>query len=192
MWQWISGVDNYFTNIVQSIINTNMTSIMKNLSLVGSYKGYVFICIFLLVLSFRYRKIAYEIYFVIFGLITSALLNEGLKICFNRARPDNIRLVNETGLSFPSGHAMNSMVFYMLIAIFVINYVRVDSLKRHDFFKRIFLYLIIFVCILMPFFIGVSRIYLGVHYPSDVIGGYIFGVIWVATLFALKRYKKAT
>lgn len=104
------------------------------------------------------------------NLVLVALLNVGLKTLVQRPRPEGFRLIEETGFSFPSGHSMVAMAFFGLIVWLVWRY---EANRR----QRALLTLAFAVVIVM---IGVSRIYLGVHYASDVLGGFCASLIWLA------------
>jgi len=105
--------------------------------------------------------------FYAFAAGGSAVLNEGLKLVFARPRPSLIDPVyTARGLSFPSGHSQASMTFALalLLALW-----RLESRGR-----RAAVALLVF-----PLVIGATRVYLGVHYPSDVLGGWALGATWV-------------
>lgn len=104
------------------------------------------------------------------NLVLVTLLNVGLKALIQRPRPEGFRLVQETGFSFPSGHSMVAMAFFGLIIWLVWHYER-------DRLQRLLLCAAFSAVILL---IGLSRIYLGVHYASDVIGGFCASLIWLA------------
>ena len=104
------------------------------------------------------------------NLALVAALNVILKSIVQRPRPEGFRLAVENGFSFPSGHSMAAMAFYGLIAWFIWHYER-DRVQR-NLFTLVFALVIVMV--------GVSRIYLGVHYASDVIGGFCVSLIWLA------------
>ncbi|WP_324719092.1 phosphatase PAP2 family protein [Salinimicrobium sp. HB62] len=103
-------------------------------------------------------------------LILSALANMALKEAFDRARPTIEHMVVVKTLSYPSGHAMSAMAFYGFL-IYLVFHIKMSK------WLRIFLTLLFSALI---FFIGLSRIYLGVHFPSDVVGGFTAGLIWIA------------
>lgn len=103
-------------------------------------------------------------------LILSALANIALKRAFDRARPTIEHMVVVKTLSYPSGHAMSAMAFYGFL-IYLIFRIKMNK------WLRIFLAILFAALILL---IGLSRIYLGVHFPSDVVGGFVAGLIWVA------------
>lgn len=103
-------------------------------------------------------------------VILSFLANLALKEAFDRARPTLEHMVIVKTLSYPSGHAMSAMSYYGFL-IYLIFHIKMNHWVR-GFLTTLFASLI--------FFIGMSRIYLGVHYPSDVLGGFIAGLIWIA------------
>ena len=107
--------------------------------------------------------------FVSVAVVGGALLSSALKSLFFRARPDVVpHLVHVTSASFPSGHAMNSAVVYLTLA---------TLLARTEPQERVRVYLLA-VAISLALLVGVSRVYLGVHWPSDVIAGWCVGAVW--------------
>lgn len=96
-------------------------------------------------------------------------LNLVIKNIVQRPRPTGYRLIEETGYSFPSGHSMISMAFYGFAIYLICKYVKNKALKCT---LTILLSLLIIL-------IGASRIYLGVHYPSDVLGGFLISLAYV-------------
>ena len=103
-------------------------------------------------------------------------LNESLKLAFARPRPDLIYHATRVFTpSFPSGHAELSAITYLTIAALLAQ--SQSSLKIRLFF--------IIVAALLTMLIGVSRIYLGVHYPTDVLGGWCIGAAWAAACWTL-------
>ncbi|HYV94324.1 MAG TPA: phosphatase PAP2 family protein [Chitinophagales bacterium] len=115
--------------------------------------------------------------------ITSPLLMYGLKNIFERQRPLVPLLHAASGFSFPSGHSLTSMTFYGLIAYIVWERVKNPYVKW-----PVIAALIIFIHL-----IGFSRIYLRVHYPSDVMAGFALGLIWlVISLYVLRHIERYT
>lgn len=101
-----------------------------------------------------------------------ALLEVALKHLYARPRPDVVQhLVGTHSASFPSGHAMNSAVVYLTLAVLIARTVT-------DRWVRIYL---VSVAIALTVVIGFSRVYLGVHWPTDVVAGWTVGGIWAAT-----------
>ena len=149
-----------------------LSSIMKFISFLASFKFIVISMIVVIII----KK---DIYFPL-NMSMSSLINYILKNIFKRIRPKNI-IVMEKGYSFPSGHSMASMSFYGYI-IYKLYNSNINSL-----FKKIIISLLI-ILILM---IGFSRIYLGAHYLSDVIFGYLVSIEYliIYSLF-LKKVTK--
>ncbi len=109
------------------------------------------------------------------GLLTAGvgegLLNLLLKDIFERTRPSLFDgPLHLTTYSFPSGHAMGSIAIYGMLAFVGARLTKQPLLR----------YAIVFVAALIVFFVGLSRVFFGVHYPTDVIGGYLAGAIWLA------------
>lgn len=103
-----------------------------------------------------------NIYKLILTVTTTVLTNQGLKHTIRRIRPEHLRLIKENGYSYPSGHSMVSIALYGLLIYLVYKKI------KNKFIKTI-LILLLTIFILG---IGISRIYLGVHYPTDVLAGF--------------------
>lgn len=103
------------------------------------------------------------------NLVLATLLNLLLKTLVQRPRPEGYRLVAESGFSFPSGHSMVAMAFYGLLIWMVWRY-------EKDAFVR-WLGIIGFGLVIV--LVGLSRIYLGVHYASDVLAGFCASIAWL-------------
>lgn len=100
------------------------------------------------------------------GIVT--ILNQIIKFIMQRPRPTEFRIIEETGYSFPSGHSMVSLAFYGYLYL-IYKYINNKHLKR-----TLIIVLSVLICI-----IGVSRIYLGVHYTSDVLGGFLISFAYL-------------
>ncbi|HZF46271.1 MAG TPA: phosphatase PAP2 family protein [Sphingomonadaceae bacterium] len=106
---------------------------------------------------------------LVFATLTGALAGSGLKHLFSRPRPDVVHhLVEVNSLSFPSGHAMNSAIVFLTLGAIV-------SRNYSEWTVRWFIMLAAVALVLV---IGFSRVYLGVHWPSDVIAGWSIGAAW--------------
>ena len=101
------------------------------------------------------------------GIVT--ILNQIIKFIMQRPRPTEFRIIEETGYSFPSGHSMVSLAFYGYLIYLIYKYINNKHLKR-----TLIIILSVLICI-----IGVSRIYLGVHYTSDVLGGFLISLAYL-------------
>lgn len=103
------------------------------------------------------------------NLVIITILNQLLKRILQRPRPTEFKIIEETGYSFPSGHSMVSMAFYGYLICLIYKYV------NNKYIKWISIILLsILICS-----IGVSRIYLGVHYTSDVLGGFLVSISYL-------------
>ncbi len=108
-------------------------------------------------------------------LIGAGFLNAAVKALYARVRPDQIEhLIEQGGYAFPSGHAMGSMIIYGGLFFLLLRYLK--SSRQHLGWEKWGLGFLFGLLILL---IGLSRIYLGVHYPSDVIGGFSLGFTWL-------------
>jgi membrane-associated phospholipid phosphatase len=113
------------------------------------------------------------------AIVGGLLLDEMLKHAFHRARPSVAsEFITSSSWSFPSGHAMNSLVGYAMLAFL---------LREHLTSPRVRLVVLICAVILIAA-IGFSRLYLGVHYVSDVTAGYLAGSAWVLACVTAERY----
>jgi len=107
--------------------------------------------------------------FVLFAIGGGAALNGLLKSIFVRQRPDVVpHLVDASTMSFPSGHAMNSAIVYLTLGILL---AQVEARRSVRAF-------IIITALMLSFVVGLSRLFLGVHWPSDVAAGWCVGSTW--------------
>lgn len=112
-------------------------------------------------------------------LIIITIINQTLKFILQRPRPTEYRIIDETGYSFPSGHSMLSMAFYVFIIYLIYKNVKNKYLK-------ITLITILSLLILM---IDISRIYLGVHYTSDVCAGFLISASYLIIYINISNKK---
>lgn len=172
----INTIDNAIYETIIKIMNSNITAIMIFISFLGSAITLITLALasIFLVKDKKYSKL------IMLNLALSFILNRILKLIIARPRPPRLRLVIENGYSFPSGHSMVSFAFYGFL-IYLIN----KNLKN----KKIKYPLIILLSLLI-LLIGISRIYLGVHYVTDVLGGYIIGLIYLIAFIKILKKKK--
>ena len=135
---------------------------------ITNFGGAIFLIILTITLFvlIKNKKIGLSI---ILNLIVITGLNQILKYILQRPRPTEYRLIEETGFSFPSGHSMVSMAFYGYLIYLIYKYVKNKDLKWISI-----VLLSILICS-----IGISRIYLGVHYTSDVLGGFLISLSYL-------------
>ena len=168
-------VDYLYDFISDNIINDKLTSIIK---VITNLSSVIFIIVIatIAIIFIRNKRIKL---LLASNLIGITIINNLLKVIVARDRPNINRLVNENGYSFPSGHSITSMVFYGYLIYLIYRYV--DN-------KNIKVSLIIFLSLLI-LMIGFSRIYLGVHYTSDVMGGFLLGVVYsIVFISSTKKY----
>ena len=148
--------------IVEGLRRENLNEYIIILTNLGGGIVFIGICLYSIIFikDKRYGK------YITLNLVAITLINLIIKMLVHRERPLDIGLIVETSYSFPSGHSMISMAFYGFLIYLI--YQKVKN-HRRKFFYCSFLSLIIL-------FIGFSRIYLGVHYASDVLAGYSFSL----------------
>lgn len=147
------------------LISNFATPIAK---VITNFGGAVFLIIVTVVLfiAIKNRKIGVSIFA---NLVIITALNQLIKAILQRPRPDELRIVEASGYSFPSGHSMVSMAFYGYLIYLIYKYV------KNKYIKCISIILLsILICL-----IGISRIYLGVHYTSDVLGGFLISISYL-------------
>jgi membrane-associated phospholipid phosphatase len=165
-----------FTYLSHHVTQTN-TAIMQAVSFLGSQ--YFLIPAWLCLLAFYYyaRKNKWLFVEMLVIALSSLIFMLGLKTFFNRPRPLIPLLKEVPGLSFPSGHAFMSLIFFGFLIHLVYSDVKVAWQKK----------MIICLLILLILLIGLSRVYLRVHYASDVLAGYCFGTISLVILIWLLK-----
>lgn len=174
--------DTVIREYIYGLRSEGLTFFFTMVTYLGNWNTLTLICcLFLLVPSVRMS----------FGIplsaaaILASLIQKALKVSFHRARPDlTLHLINQGGYSFPSGHSFSVLIFYGMIIF----------LCRQNIKDRKAVNLITFLLSCLIILIGFSRIYLGVHYPTDVLGGWSLGLcvlmILLSGLHVFMREKK--
>lgn len=159
-------IDNEVYEFIYSSESFITTSIMLGFTKIGEV--WAMIALSLLVVAYlMLKKLKIEALFFALSMILSGTLNPLLKNIFDRERPTLLRLIDITGFSFPSGHAMGSTAFFGSLA-YIMG-------KNNNHYKPY----LIGLCVFSILMISTSRVYLGVHYPTDIIAGMIGGVICI-------------
>lgn len=177
-WQTIfrqsTGVfDSVFIWCIRYFASSELDRIMIRITNLGFsffYGSIVFITVS--VLTFLRRWI--ELKGLVICLLGGTVLNEILKHMFERTRPEVFHIVAASGFSFPSGHAMTSLCFYGMLTFFLVR-----NRSRH------WILVGTVAAVILIASIGISRIYLGVHYPSDIVAGYAAGATWLSFSISL-------
>ncbi len=168
----------YWDQVIQSWVHGLATPMMTQVMLGLSWMGSTFALVPAVALAaglLWWRRMKEDAVLVVAAALGGVALNEVLKLYFKRLRPDVAwAFVHEQSFSFPSGHSVLAMVMYGIIV-----YKTLDKL-RNRWAKAA----LIVGALLMVVGIGVSRVYLGVHYPSDVAAGYFVGAVWLAAVIA--------
>ncbi len=174
--------DDSIRNFVHGFASPPLTSVMKFFSLIGSPLFLVILgAVVVSVFFYLKRKRAVALFLI--TVLGEVILSLTLKPFFGRARPAAyFDYPLPTSFSFPSGHAFASLCFFGVTAWLIATRITNQTIK-------IFVWL---TAVLLIFCIGISRIYLGVHYPSDVLAGFAAGFIWLFTvIFADKWLRHA-
>lgn len=171
----ISTFDNLVYKYVTYFKNDFLTGFFKIMSFLASTTFLLFVTVFIMVFI---RKKNFGFY-VGLNILLCFLLNQCTKLIFTRTRPELINLIDENGYSFPSGHSMVSLAFYGFF-IYVIFHKRYSKLKK---------VLLSIPFALLTLLIGISRIYLGVHYASDVLAGFALSMAYLI-IYVKLFYKK--
>ncbi|MVB12769.1 PAP2 superfamily protein [Caprobacter fermentans] len=176
----LSPFDSLIYRNLRTLISPDLTVWIKLLSDSGASYTLVSILAVFWAVSFQRKRVLYYTKIMTVNLFVSAGMNLLFKTFFHRTRPDILVLVHAGGYSFPSGHSMIGAAFYGYLI-----YLCVIFLKKpwKQLFSALFMILILFI--------GLSRIYLGVHYASDVVGGFLAGFAWLAVLLLFINKKGA-
>lgn len=185
----ISGSTQHFDDWALNLLRSNenvkvpigpawLTLLLTDITALGG-ATVIFILTLLVVLYLYFQKNYELMCLVLFASVGGALLSIGLKELFSRERPPIIyHLLTVKSLSFPSGHAMMSSVIYLTLGAMLAKIQTIKNLKIY----------VLISSITLVFLIGISRIYLGVHYPSDVFAGWAVGLAWASFCWLTAQY----
>lgn len=159
-------------HVVSRYISPGLTAVLRNITRLGDPVTIVLLCLFLLLAPGLRKELGIP---VTATVALAAGLNQLLKRIFQRERPKILWLIEEHGYSFPSGHAMSNSALYIMLALMLVR-------KIHNPRGRV---LVTLLCGGLAVSIGVSRIYLGVHYVGDVAAGWTLGAAVALTVYML-------
>ncbi len=165
------------TDLAVPIAPSWVTHAVDDITALGGVTVLSLMTIFAVVYLLLARQTAIAV-FMFLSIAGGWLVSSALKLGVARPRPDIVpHLVEVHDMSFPSGHAMLSAVTYLTLAAL---------LSRAEQYRatRIFL---MAAGIFLTLIVGLSRLYLGVHYPTDVLGGWCAGAVWAAGCWLLAR-----
>jgi undecaprenyl-diphosphatase len=176
--EWVLNSLRYSWDIKLPIGPTWFTGLVTDITALGGATIIVIITaavVFYLLIQKQYQLM----WLILIATIGGALLSFGLKEIFARERPPLIfHLLTVKSMSFPSGHAMMSSVVYLTQGAL---------LAKTQSNKNLRVYILL-VAIILVFLIGISRIYLGVHYPTDVLAGWSVGLAWASLCWLTAKY----
>lgn len=174
--EMLEGDTRYFDETVRNFIHEYaspfLTNVMQSASFLGST---LFLILFgvIIVVALYLRKHRHGAILFTITTVGSSILLVMLKFAFHRARPEPFfDTILPSSYSFPSGHSLASFCFYGALAIILTSRIKNIQLKI----------LIWILSLAMILLIGISRIYLGVHHPSDVVAGFAVAFVWVVTI----------
>ncbi|ARV57684.1 phosphatase PAP2 family protein [Nostocales cyanobacterium HT-58-2] len=173
--------DTSFLLWLHQFANPSLDNLMLTITNIGNPSTMVIVAgTSLGILCWRHYRV--EAYIFVLACLGGLLLNTGLKLFFSKPRPELWhQLISEKSFSFPSGHALGSMVLYGFTAYLL-------AIHHPKFANGIYSLALILITA-----IGISRLYLGVHWPTDVIAGYGVGFLWLMvciTMLKLQRLKQ--
>lgn len=167
--------DTTIYNVIAKLQCAPLTYIFRFLSFLCSTWFILFSTILIMIFC-KNKKAGF---YIGLNVLICVLLNQGLKLVFARNRPIDINLIIENGYSFPSGHSMVSLAFYGFF-IYIIAHMNLKKSKKIIYCSLL---------ALLTLLIGISRIYLGVHFASDVIGGFALSMAYLIIYISI-FYKK--
>jgi len=173
---WLREVDLSILHALRELESSGLTSFFRMITHMGSTLG-ILVVTLLAVLWSVYKRRWLDALHVVVAVVGSWQLNNLLKHLFQRPRPDILHLAEADGFSFPSGHAMIGISTYAVLAFLISRAVRGAGGPTT----------VAVAFGLLILLIGLSRIYLGVHYPTDIAAGYAAGTIWLCLCAAARR-----
>lgn len=177
----LNAIDRSIIRFVQGFESPALSPVMKFFTAIGEGLPVTAIAVAIALFLYFVLKNRRELILFVFALAGSQLLNVVLKLAFHRERPDIHRIIQVTGYSFPSGHSMGAFSLYGISAYLLWKHIPANRGRA----------ILIAASAALVMAIGISRIYLGVHYPSDVIGGYLATGFWLASsIWVYRKYEK--
>ncbi|HEX2865832.1 MAG TPA: phosphatase PAP2 family protein [Ignavibacteriales bacterium] len=155
-----------------------LIQIMRDITALGG-AAFVTLTTVIVVIYLLLEKKWRSLMLVLLAIVGGGLLENLLKLLIARERPSPVfQLMPEYSHSFPSGHSMMSAVVYLSIAVLL---ARMQK-------ERIIRIYVVIVALFLTFIIGLSRVYLGVHYPTDVLAGWALGLAWASFVWIISWY----
>lgn len=163
-------------NYVRNIESDSLSKVFKFITCIGDPYTVIIITLIITVILY-FKKMKNESVFFCFNILGVAIFNELLKRTFRRDRP-TLKIIEASGYSFPSGHSMTFLAFAIILSYLLLIYCK-------NKFKAYFASTCL---IILAIAIGFSRVYLRVHYLSDVLAGWSAAMFWAGINIAIHRY----
>ncbi len=176
---WVRRIDLYFIEAIQSTVTDSRAAVILVMTEIGGTEAIVVLTLIVTVSLFIKKMYTAALWFGLTISLSPGVLVHLMKPVIGRERPEFLRLAAESTYSFPSGHSTASTVFYGMLGLILI-------LSVQKLWKKI---IIAFITVTIILFVMASRIYLGVHFPTDVLAGFSFGAATV--LLSLSLYHLA-
>ena len=153
-----------------------VTALARGLAWFGNPPVIVGMAVLGVIVGLVWRKVRGAAWTLPIAVVGAGLIIQGVKITFQRPRPTLFHpLLHESGYSFPSGHSLISVVVYGLLGYFAM----------HLFGRRVPRLVVGIVTVAIILLVGVSRVYVGVHFPTDVLAGWTAGIPWLITCLGI-------
>jgi len=166
------------TNLANPVGPDWLETVVRDITALGGFVVLGLMSLFVVGYLWLHKRHSMALYVAV-SVSSGILLNTLLKELITRPRPDIVPHGTGAALSsFPSGHAMMSTVVYLTLGALL-------SLSTDQLSNKLY---ILFWSILLPLMVGVSRLYLGVHWPTDIIAGWIAGTTWALICILFSQY----
>jgi membrane-associated phospholipid phosphatase len=178
----LAAFDPELTKDLVAIRTGPLTALARALTFIGDVPVLIVLVLIAAALAYRLTRDWRAPALLLFAMAGSAALTVGLKAAVERQRPGISYVLGavDTGFAFPSGHTLNSTVFFGTVAGLLWTGRRPAATRG----------LVVTAAVVMSIGIGLSRVYLGYHWATDVLGGWIIAVTWLAIVAGLARFMR--